>query len=84
MRNVILQNSTNLMVQPEFSPVNCPLPSAFAIICQNVSFESLLSKVSKQSFVLVISDYFHKTTNQLWIENSKMTGLKGCKKYQEK
>ena len=32
---------------------------------------------------LVISDYFHKTTNQLWTENSKMTGLKDCKSYQE-
>ena len=57
MRNVMLQNSINLMVQPEFSPVNCPLSSAFANICQNLSFESLLpkvslvSKVSKQSFV---------------------------------
>ena len=45
----MLQNSVNLMVQPEFSPVNCPL-----------------------------------ATGQLWIENSKMTGLKGCKNYQEK
>ena len=33
---------------------------------------------------LDISDYFRKTTNQLWIENSKMTGLKGCKSCQEK
>ena len=32
---------------------------------------------------LVISDYFYKTTNQLWIENSKMTGLKNCKRWQE-
>ena len=32
---------------------------------------------------LVISDYFHKTTSQLWNENSKMTGLKGCKSFQE-
>ena len=45
------------MVQPEFSPVNCSLPSAFANICQNLSFESLLpkvllvSKVSKQCFL---------------------------------
>ena len=45
------------MVQPEFSLVNCPLSSAFANICQNLSFESLLSKVSliskvsKQCFV---------------------------------
>ena len=45
MRNVMLQNSISLMVQPEFSPVNCPLSSAFANICQNLSFESLLSKV---------------------------------------
>ena len=57
MRNVMLQNSINLMVQPDFSPVNCPLSSAFANICQNLSFESLLSnaslvsKVSKQCFV---------------------------------
>ena len=57
MRNVMLQNSINLMVQPEFSPVNCPLSSAFANICQNLSFESLLwkvslvLKVSKQCFV---------------------------------
>ena len=28
---------------------------------------------------LVISDYFYKTTNQLWTEDSKMTGLKDCK-----
>ena len=53
----MLQNSINLMVQPEFCPVNCPLSSAFANICQNLSFESLLSKVSlvskvsKQCFV---------------------------------
>ena len=32
---------------------------------------------------MVISDYFHKTTNQLWIENSKMTRLKDCKSCQE-
>ena len=57
MRNVTLQNLINLMVQPEFSRVNCPLPSAFVNICQNLSFESLLSKVSllsevsKQCFV---------------------------------
>ena len=57
MRNVMLQNSVNLMVQPEFSPVNCSLPSAFANICQNLSFEWLLpkvllvSKVSKQCFL---------------------------------
>ena len=38
------------------------------------------------SFVLsrkIISDYFHKTTNQLWTENSKMTGLKDCKSFQK-
>ena len=57
MRNVTLQNLINLMAQPEFCPVNCPLPSAFVNICQNLSFElllpnaSLLSKVSKQCFV---------------------------------
>ena len=57
MKNVMLQNSINLMVQPEFSPVNCPLSSAFVNICQNLSFESilsrvsLLSKVSKKCFV---------------------------------
>ena len=55
MRNVILQNSINLMVQPEFSPVNYPLSSAFAN--KSLSFKSLLSKVSlvlkvsKQCFV---------------------------------
>ena len=44
------------MVQPEFSAMNCRLPSAFVNICQNFSFESLLSnvsllsKVSKQCF----------------------------------
>ena len=32
---------------------------------------------------LVISDYFHETTNQFWIENSKMTGLNDCKSFQE-
>ena len=32
---------------------------------------------------LVISDHFHKTTNALWIENSKMTGPKDCKSCQE-
>ena len=51
MRNVMLQNSINLMVQPEFSPVNCPLSSAFVNICQNLSFESLRSKVSLLSKV---------------------------------
>ena len=58
MRNVMLQNSIKLMVQPEFSPMNCPLSFAFANISQNLSFESLsskvslVSKVSKQCFVL--------------------------------
>ena len=33
-----------------------------------------ISKVS-----LVIFDYFHKTTNQLWTQNLKMTGLKDYK-----
>ena len=28
---------------------------------------------------LVISDYFRKTTNQLWTDNSKMTGQKIAK-----
>ena len=57
MKNVMLQNSINLIVQPEFSPVNCPLSSAFVNTCQNLSFESilsrvsLLSKVSKKCFV---------------------------------
>ena len=57
MRNVMLQNSISLMVRPEFSPVNCPLFSAFANICQDFSFEpllskvSLVSKISKQCFV---------------------------------
>ena len=32
---------------------------------------------------LVISDYFYKTTNQLWVENSKMTGLKNWQSCQE-
>ena len=34
---------------------------------------------------LVISDYknFRKTTNQLWTENSKITGLKDCKSCQK-
>ena len=32
---------------------------------------------------LVISDYFYKTTNQLRIENSQMTGLKDSKSCQE-
>ena len=32
---------------------------------------------------LVIYDYFHETTNQLWIVNSKMTGLKDRKSCQE-
>ena len=83
-RNVMLQNSINLMVQTEFSPGNCPLSSTFVYICQSLSFESLLSrvsllsKVSKQCFVF---GHFHKTTNQLWIKNSKITGLKGYKKY---
>ena len=55
IRNVMLQNSINIMVQPEFSRVNCPLSPAFAN--KNLSFESLLSnvslvsKVSKQCFV---------------------------------
>ena len=67
------ENSISLMVQPEFSPMNFPLSSAFANICQNLSFESLLSKVSlvlkvsKQCFVFGHFDYFDKTTNQLWI-----------------
>ena len=57
MRKVMLQNLINLMVPPEFAPVNCPLSSAFVNIFQNLSFESLLSKmsllskVSKQCFV---------------------------------
>ena len=32
---MMLENSINLMVQPEFSPVNCPLSSAFANICHS-------------------------------------------------
>ena len=32
---------------------------------------------------LVIFDYFHKTTSQLWTENSKMTELKDCETCQE-
>ena len=44
-----------------------------------------ISKVSKQRLVfgyfwsLVILDNFHKTTNEIWTENSKMTWLKDCK-----
>ena len=49
MKNVMLQNSINLMVQPVFSPVNYPLSSAFVNIFQNLSFDSLLSKVSQLS-----------------------------------
>ena len=51
----MLQNLINLMVQPEFSPVNSPLSSAF--VNKNLSVESLLPKVSlvlkvsKQCFV---------------------------------
>ena len=41
MRNVTLQNLISLIVQPEFSPVNCPLPSTFVNICQNLSFDAL-------------------------------------------
>ena len=41
MRNVTLQNLINLTVQPEFSPVNCPVPSTFVNICQNLSFDAL-------------------------------------------
>ena len=70
LNNILSSSNPHIFVFLIFTFVN---------ICQNLSFESLLSKVS-----LVISDYFHKTTNQLWIENLKMTGLKGCKKYQEK
>ena len=29
-----------------------------------------------------VSDYVHKTANQLWIENSELTGLKDCKSCQ--
>ena len=32
---------------------------------------------------MAISDYFQTTINQLWNENSKMTGLKDCKSCQE-
>ena len=61
----MLQNSVNLMVQPKFSPVICPLSFAFAN--KSLSFESLLSKVSLVSKVskqcFVFAHYFHKTTN---------------------
>ena len=33
---------------------------------------------------LVISDYYHKITSQLWIENSRMTGLKRLQKFPRK
>ena len=51
-----------------------------------VSFPSygILYRRHRNSILsLVISDYFHKTTNQHWIENSKMTGLKDCKIFLE-
>ena len=38
--------------------------------------------MSKQPFVFG-HFYFHETTNELWIDNSKMTGLKDCKSCQE-
>ena len=43
MSNLMLKSSINLMVQPEFSPVNCPLSSAFEKVPK-------VSKVSKQWF----------------------------------
>ena len=79
------------MVQPEFSPVNCPLSSAFANTCQNLSFESLLSKVSlvskvsKQCFVSghfwLFSQNDQPTLN--WKFRNDWT-KKVAKKYQEK
>ena len=42
-----------------------------------------ISKVSKKRFAFGYSDYFPKTTNELWIENLKIIGLKYCKSYQE-
>ena len=62
----------------------------FFHICQNLSFESrlpkvpLLSKLSKQCFVFCHFWLLSQNNQSIWIENSKMTGLKGCKKYQEK
>ena len=40
-------------------------------------------KCQNNVWSLVISDCFHKTTNQLWIKNSKMAGLKDWKSCQE-
>ena len=37
---------------------------------------SYMSQVSKQRPFLVISDYFHKISNQILIENIEMTGQK--------
>ena len=42
-----------------------------------------ISKVQNKVLSLVISDYFRKTTNELWIENSEMTGLKDCRSCHE-
>ena len=41
-------------------------------------------KVSKNVLSLVISDYFRKTINEVWIENSKMTGFKKIAKVAKK
>ena len=49
-----------------------------------VSFPShgVLYRRCRNNLSLNISHYFHKTTNQLWIENSLLTGLKDCKSFQ--
>ena len=43
----------------------------------------LYQRCQNNVWSLVISDYFNKTTNQLWTENWKMTVLKDCKSCQK-
>ena len=57
MSNFMLKSSINLMVQPEFSPVNCPRSSAFAKVPK-------VSKVSKQCFVFGHFWLFLQKNNQ--------------------
>ena len=45
--------------------------------------EFIYRRCRKNLWSLVISNYFHKTTNKLWIKNSKMTEPKDCKGCQE-
>ena len=49
-----------------------------------VSFPSygVLYRRCRNNLSLNISHYFHKTTNQPWIENLLMAGLKDCKSFQ--